>query len=600
MTEHRVRIRSGHHQLELELSAADTGFMARELQAWMDGFLGQQSSTVLPLAAPLVSATGALPENPVFNQLSTPEDATIPGSVVIPLPASATQVLDEAVNDTLSEPASLSANVQIAENPATIAEARIELPTIEPVAETLAQQAEAAKAAAVEPAQAVEELDPVAAAVAETLAQQAEVAKAAAVEPAPAAEELDPVAAAVAETLAQQAEVAKAAAVEPAPVVEELDPVAAAVAETLAQQAEAAKAAAVEPAPVVEELDPVAAAVAETLAQQAEAAKVAAVEPAPVVEELDPVAAAVAETLAQQAEVAKAAAVEPAPVVEELDPVAAAVAETLAQQAEAAKAAAVEPAQAVEELDPVAAAVAETLAQQAEAAKVAAVEPAPVAEELDPVAAAVAETLAQQAEAAKAAAVEPAPVVEEQDPVAAAVAETLAQQAEAAAKADVPEGFDQMLSQVMADMADDSIEAETLLAQALPGAEVSSTAADASSALGSEVDEAEAPYPIGLIDALADLCDITHPETPLATLQVAAYYLTVFDQRSQFNLKQINAQLLMANESSISHSILAQAIDGQLLALVPDPTGALDSPEYVMTATTRSCVDEWLKKGAKS
>jgi hypothetical protein len=132
--------------------------------------------------------------------------------------------------------------------------------------------------------------------------------------------------------------------------------------------------------------------------------------------------------------------------------------------------------------------------------------------------------------------------------------------------------FSQVLNQVMADLNEDN-DAEPL----------------------SDIEQVELAQPSGLIESLADLCDIVHPENSDELLLAAGYYLTYFEGKDSFSLKQLNSQLLLANESSISHSVLAKAIESERLTLVPDPTGDAETPEYALTPDSRQVVEGWLK-----
>ena len=136
--------------------------------------------------------------------------------------------------------------------------------------------------------------------------------------------------------------------------------------------------------------------------------------------------------------------------------------------------------------------------------------------------------------------------------------------------------FSLVLNQVMADF-EDGDDTATLLE------------------LDEPAEPAEMAQPTGLIESLADLCDVVHPENAEELLLAAGYYLTFFEGKDSFSLKQLNSQLLLANESSISHSVLAKAIEADCLTLVPDPTGSVETPEYALTPASRQLVEGWLK-----
>lgn len=66
-------------------------------------------------------------------------------------------------------------------------------------------------------------------------------------------------------------------------------------------------------------------------------------------------------------------------------------------------------------------------------------------------------------------------------------------------------------------------------------------------------------------------------------LVITAYYLSEFEKLERFSLKQINAKLMQNLSQVIDHTTLQEAIDQNLIELVPDLTGASEVGEYRLT-----------------
>lgn len=66
-------------------------------------------------------------------------------------------------------------------------------------------------------------------------------------------------------------------------------------------------------------------------------------------------------------------------------------------------------------------------------------------------------------------------------------------------------------------------------------------------------------------------------------LMITAYYLSEFEKKERFSLKQINAKLMQNLSEVIDHSMLQEAINQHFIELVPDLTGTSEVGEYRLT-----------------
>lgn len=66
-------------------------------------------------------------------------------------------------------------------------------------------------------------------------------------------------------------------------------------------------------------------------------------------------------------------------------------------------------------------------------------------------------------------------------------------------------------------------------------------------------------------------------------LIITAYYLSEFEKMERFSLKQINAKLMQNISVIIEHPILQDAINKNLLEVIPDLTGVAEVAEYRLT-----------------
>lgn len=66
-------------------------------------------------------------------------------------------------------------------------------------------------------------------------------------------------------------------------------------------------------------------------------------------------------------------------------------------------------------------------------------------------------------------------------------------------------------------------------------------------------------------------------------LIITAYYLSEFEKMERFSLKQINAKLMQNLSEVIDHITLQEAINQNLIELVPDLTGVSEVGEYRLT-----------------
>jgi len=66
-------------------------------------------------------------------------------------------------------------------------------------------------------------------------------------------------------------------------------------------------------------------------------------------------------------------------------------------------------------------------------------------------------------------------------------------------------------------------------------------------------------------------------------LIMAAFYLSEFEKMERFSLKQINAKLMQNVSAAIDHAMLQDAINQNLIELIPDLTGVSEVAEYRLT-----------------
>ena len=66
-------------------------------------------------------------------------------------------------------------------------------------------------------------------------------------------------------------------------------------------------------------------------------------------------------------------------------------------------------------------------------------------------------------------------------------------------------------------------------------------------------------------------------------LIITSYYLSEFEKMERFSLKQINAKLMQNLSEVIDHAMLQEAINQNLIELIPDLTGISGVGEYKLT-----------------
>ncbi len=67
-------------------------------------------------------------------------------------------------------------------------------------------------------------------------------------------------------------------------------------------------------------------------------------------------------------------------------------------------------------------------------------------------------------------------------------------------------------------------------------------------------------------------------------LLLTAYYVTQFEQKPRFTLKQLKAKLMQNLAVMIDHSVLQEAINRDYIECLPDLTGVVGASEYRLTA----------------
>ncbi|MDD3436003.1 MAG: hypothetical protein PHC64_02510 [Candidatus Gastranaerophilales bacterium] len=80
-----------------------------------------------------------------------------------------------------------------------------------------------------------------------------------------------------------------------------------------------------------------------------------------------------------------------------------------------------------------------------------------------------------------------------------------------------------------------------------------------------------------------NLVKTKNPTEKIHYLIITAYYLSEFEKMELFSLKQINAKLMNNLSEIIDHDVLQDAVNQNLLELVPDLTGTAEADEYRIT-----------------
>lgn len=73
-------------------------------------------------------------------------------------------------------------------------------------------------------------------------------------------------------------------------------------------------------------------------------------------------------------------------------------------------------------------------------------------------------------------------------------------------------------------------------------------------------------------------------ERKIDYLLLTAYYLTQYEQKPRFTLKQLNSKLMQNIAVIIDHSVLQEAINRDYLECLPDLTGLVGASEYRLTS----------------
>lgn len=73
-------------------------------------------------------------------------------------------------------------------------------------------------------------------------------------------------------------------------------------------------------------------------------------------------------------------------------------------------------------------------------------------------------------------------------------------------------------------------------------------------------------------------------ERKIDYLLLTAYYLTQFEQKPRFTLKQLNAKLMQNLAVILDHGVIQEGINRDYIECLPDLTGAAGASEYRLTA----------------
>lgn len=74
-----------------------------------------------------------------------------------------------------------------------------------------------------------------------------------------------------------------------------------------------------------------------------------------------------------------------------------------------------------------------------------------------------------------------------------------------------------------------------------------------------------------------------NPQSPLDNLIITAMYILNVENKELFSIKQINAKLVPLTGEPITHAVIEDAINQNLIKIVPDLTGTSEFTEYTLT-----------------
>lgn len=74
-----------------------------------------------------------------------------------------------------------------------------------------------------------------------------------------------------------------------------------------------------------------------------------------------------------------------------------------------------------------------------------------------------------------------------------------------------------------------------------------------------------------------------NPQSPLDYLIITAMYILNIENKELFSIKQINAKLVPLSGEPITHAVIEEAINQNLIKIVPDLTGTCEFTEYTLT-----------------
>ncbi len=74
-----------------------------------------------------------------------------------------------------------------------------------------------------------------------------------------------------------------------------------------------------------------------------------------------------------------------------------------------------------------------------------------------------------------------------------------------------------------------------------------------------------------------------NPETQIDYLIITALYILNVENQERFTIKQLNSKLVPLNGKPVDHALIEEAINQDLLKIVPDLTGTSEYTEYTLT-----------------
>ncbi|MBS6552595.1 MAG: hypothetical protein KH321_01490 [Clostridium sp.] len=88
------------------------------------------------------------------------------------------------------------------------------------------------------------------------------------------------------------------------------------------------------------------------------------------------------------------------------------------------------------------------------------------------------------------------------------------------------------------------------------------------------------------VDMISDFEGYLHsynPQNSIDNLVVTALYILNIENKERFTIKQLNAKLVPLTGKPVDHSVIEDAMNQNLIRIVPDLTGTSEYTEYTLT-----------------